>query len=61
MAVFIYELVNRQNTYAWIKLTAISNPTNAINIVNGTRVIVATIIPDVNNVANNPDKIFRRV
>ena len=41
-----------------MKLTAISSPHRSTKIANGTRVTKNTIIPLVNNLANNPDKIF---
>jgi len=60
MASLIYEHVNKQNTYAWMKLTAISRPHSKIKIAKGTKVTKNTIIPLVNNLANNPDKIFNK-
>ena len=42
MASFKYEQTNNVNTNAWIKETAISNPTNAKKIEKGIKVIIAT-------------------
>lgn len=57
----MYEHVRTQNTYAWITDTANSNPIRATKIANGIRVNAATIIPDVNSLNKNVERIFSSV
>jgi recombinational DNA repair protein RecR len=57
----MYEHVRTQNTYAWITDTASSNPISATKIANGISVNAATIIPDVNSLNRNVERIFSSV
>lgn len=60
MASLRYEHVNKQNTYAWITLTANSSPHSKMKIAKGTKVTKNTIIPLVNNLARRPERIFNK-